>query len=487
MKNQHQLLNILWILFIFNQHLLTFEGVYGQTTANNIVGYLQASSSKNQIGGSNAKTVTYNLVDGLKSYTLNSDGTFAPQTGGTFFGVFAAQIGSPSRNGEGDVRIWTRTGNSNNPNSNSVQTVERGSTSVLVYQTTFEAPAGRSLSVVFSASTTNPCTSLGLIPATPENEPLVPGIISSVIQLSSANKKISYAELSSSQTQLGNPTSKVIRLDTIGGSNAIGLASAAQDGSVKFIQSGVYFVIACAQAGSINNPNTDGEVRLWMRLNQVNIPNSNTIQTIRNGVTAVLVSQGIIKVKANDELQLAFSSTNNKLGIIASTPANEPAVPSMIFSTFRLDTTDSSVAYTQLSSSNSQWGCLTPQVITLNNNDGSNRITNNNGVIRFQRAGTYFVMAAAQVGSLNNQGVGDVRLWMRLNAVDITNSNTIQTVNRDTAVLVSQSVLELQANDRLQLIFSTDVTKGTLGLVASTPSGEPTVPSMIFSAFQSRF
>ena len=487
MKKQHQLLNILWMLFILNKHLSTIEGVSGQPTANNNVGYLQASSSKNQLGGPNAKTVTYNLVDGLKNYTLNSNGTFASQTGGTFFGVFAAQIGSPSRNGEGDVRIWTRTGNNNNPNSNSVQTVERGSTSVLVYQTTFEAPAGLLSSVVFSTSTVNPCTSLGLIATAPENEPLVPSVISSVIQLSNPNKRIPYAELSSSQTQLGNPSPKVIRLDTIGGSNAIGTATIAQDGVIKYNQAGVYFVIACAQTGSTNNPNANGEVRLWMQLNQVNIPNSNTIQTIRNGVTAVLVSQGIITVEANDKLQLAFSSTNNKLGIIASTPANEPAVPSMIFSTFRLDTKDSSVAYAQISSSNSQWGCLTPQAINLNNNDGSNRITNNNGIIRFQRAGTYFLMAAAQVGSLNDQGVGDVRLWMRLNGADIANSNTIQTVNRDTAVLVSQTVLEVQAGDQIQLIFSSDVTKGTLGVVASTPSGEPTVPSMIFSAFQSSF
>ena len=119
--------------------------------------------------------------------------------------------------------------------------------------------------------------------------------------------------------------------------------------------------------------------------------------------------------------------------------------------------------------------------------DGSQYVTNNNGTILFNASGTYFLMAAAQVGSDGGGGLGDVHLWFRLNGQDMNNSNTIQTVNNDTAVLVCQTAVILQIGDQLQLIFSTDVTTGTLGIVATQPQNEPTVPSMIFSAFRSSY
>jgi len=51
-----------------------------------------------------------------------------------------------------------------------------------------------------------------------------------------------------------------------------------------------------------------------------------------------------------------------------------------------------------------------------------------------------------------------------------------------TAVLVCQGVGELKAGDRLQLLQS--ATGSNVGMVASTPRGEPVVPSMIFSVFR---
>lgn len=105
----------------------------------------------------------------------------------------------------------------------------------------------------------------------------------------------------------------------------------------------------------------------------------------------------------------------------------------------------------------------------------------------YNEAGLYFAIASAQVGSDNEQGIGDVHLRMKLNGEDMANSSAIQTINGNTAVLICQTIAEIKIGDQLQIMFSTDVTKGKLGLVAPKPNDEPLVPSIIFSAFKSSF
>ena len=224
----------------------------------------------------------------------------------------------------------------------------------------------------------------------------------------------------------------------------------------------------------------------WLQLGGVAIKNSNTIQSVRNNETAVLVTQTIFRAEANQKLQIMFSSTNDKLGLIASTPRGEPTVPSMIFILVELRNQRESIPYAQFSSSESQWGCSTPKSVRIANNDDSKRIRNGGDFIEFLDAGTYFLMAAAQVGSFEGQGIGDVHLWMRLNGEDMANSNAIETIFKtDTAVLVSQTVVVLEAGDKVQVMFSTDATEGKLGFVFTEAGGEPAVPSIIFSAFKS--
>lgn len=432
--------------------------------------------------------MTYTGVDSLNLYTVFKNGTVSYRTAGIYFGIYAGQIGSPRGNGVGDIHIWSRRNNQDEANSNSIQTVERGGTSVLVFSTVFQTQAYRQSSVAFSATVPNPCTTLGLIATDFGYEPVVPSIISSEIQLSNLNTPVNYAGLTSSQTQLGSLASQAVTLNVQGDIRGVGTTTTGADGYIEFTESKLYFAIACGQVGRALSSLAEGEVHLWWQLNQDSIPNSNTIQNTRGGSTAVLVSQGIVSVKANDKLKVMFSSTDSNLGLIASTPANEPAVPSLILVLFELDGQQKSLPYAQFSSLVSQPGCLTARAVQLGNDDGSRRITFNNDIIRFQESGIYFLMGAAQVGSFSAQSVGDVHLWMRLNQEDMANSNTIQTiVNKDTAVLVCQTVVVLKAGDQLQLMFSTDVTTGTLGLVATKPPNEPWVPSMIFSAFKSKF
>jgi hypothetical protein len=141
--------------------------------------------------------------------------------------------------------------------------------------------------------------------------------------------------------------------------------------------------------------------------------------------------------------------------------------------------------YAQLSSSQVQLGGATPKVVQLDQDDAVKGISNSQGLVTFNEAGAYFVMAAAQVGSADGKGQGTVRLWMRKNGRDVENSNSMHTiVPAFTAVLVSQGVLEIKAGDTMEMVYSVSTTSGNLGLIASTPEGEPMVPSMIFTAFK---
>ncbi len=128
--------------------------------------------------------------------------------------------------------------------------------------------------------------------------------------------------------------------------------------------------------------------------------------------------------------------------------------------------------YAQLSSSENQLGSTTPKVVTLNQEDAVKGISNDKGVVTFKEAGTYFVMAAAQVGSAGGNGKGTVRLWMRQNGQEVANSNTEQTIMPGfTAVLVCQGVAEIKAGDKLELVFAVSTAGENLGLIASKPEG----------------
>lgn len=98
------------------------------------------------------------------------------------------------------------------------------------------------------------------------------------------------------------------------------------------LKGGDYFVIAAAQVGG----STAGNIWLWVRLNGKDVPDSNSIQNIPSkDFTTVLVSQGEMTLKAGDVIEIMYQSSAPGLGVIATKPANMPAVPSMIFTVFK--------------------------------------------------------------------------------------------------------------------------------------------------------
>ena len=122
-----------------------------------------------------------------------------------------------------------------------------------------------------------------------------------------------------------------------------------------------------------------------------------------------------------------------------------------------------------------------PKVVTMNSTDGAKNIKMEKGVVRVNENGAFFIIAAAQVGG---KGKGLVRMWMRVNGKDVDNSNTEQLIADPsfTAVLVSQGVAELKRGDRVAVVFSGS--EPGVGLVVKKPTGEPVVPSIIFSGWR---
>lgn len=122
-----------------------------------------------------------------------------------------------------------------------------------------------------------------------------------------------------------------------------------------------------------------------------------------------------------------------------------------------------------------------PKVITMNSTDAASGITNDKGVVTITEDGTYFVLAAAQVGGKIK---GYVRMWERVNGKDVDNSNTEQLISEAgfTTVLVCQGVSEFKKGDKVEMVYSASAPG--LGLVTHKPNGEPLVTSMIFSAFK---
>jgi hypothetical protein len=138
--------------------------------------------------------------------------------------------------------------------------------------------------------------------------------------------------------------------------------------------------------------------------------------------------------------------------------------------------------FLQASSTESQFAPDTkPKVVTMNSTDAALGMTNENGVVVIPEDGTYFLMAAAQIGGKSK---GNVRLWMQVNGADVGNSNTEQSITDPalTAVLVCQGLATLKKGDKVVAAFSS--TSPDTGLVVSSPAGEPVVPAIIFSAFK---
>jgi hypothetical protein len=106
-------------------------------------------------------------------------------------------------------------------------------------------------------------------------------------------------------------------------------------GVVVLDQTGTYFTIVGVQVGSRGGT---GLVRLWFQTNGKDVDNSNCEQMVPDkDYTTVMISQGVGEYKKGDKVNAMISGSAPGIGLVYKKPAGEPAVPSVIFSAWKID------------------------------------------------------------------------------------------------------------------------------------------------------
>lgn len=149
-----------------------------------------------------------------------------------------------------------------------------------------------------------------------------------------------YAQLSSASTQLPKDSTPLI-VSMESNDSLSGLVHSDKDksGEITVKTAGVYFVVAAAQVGK-ETGESDEYVDIWLKQNGKDVDNSGCRQAIKDPkFTTVLVSQGIAECKAGDVFSVAVSASSpgKGLGIVAMKPKGEPAIPSIIFSMYKIN------------------------------------------------------------------------------------------------------------------------------------------------------
>ena len=147
--------------------------------------------------------------------------------------------------------------------------------------------------------------------------------------------------------------------------------------------------------------------------------------------------------------------------------------------------------HAQISSTVTQQPIVTtPVAVTMNQNDDLSGITHSTTVnsdrIIIRKKTSYFILAAAQVGKTLGTTNVNIDIWLRKNGVDVPNSNTRAGIvlSTDTQVLVSQTIVDMNKDDYFQVMLSVSTLAQGAGIIASFPSGEPTIPSIIVSIYE---
>jgi len=145
------------------------------------------------------------------------------------------------------------------------------------------------------------------------------------------------------------------------------------------------------------------------------------------------------------------------------------------------------VDYAQLSSTEDQRPTVTtPVQVTLNQNDsisGVEHSAEQPGTVRINESGIYVLIAAPQVGRTSGKENRFVDFWLRKNGTDIANSNVRVVVGDKGSkdVIVNQAMMPFDAGDLINVMMSVEVPDEGLGIEAIHPTGEPLIPSIIFS------
>jgi hypothetical protein len=98
----------------------------------------------------------------------------------------------------------------------------------------------------------------------------------------------------------------------------------------------------------------------------------------------------------------------------------------------------------------------------------------------------YFIIGGPQIGKTSGDQPRWVDFWLRVNNVDLPNSNIRYTIkeNHQKDVIILQVLTRLNQGDTVNMMMSIEKTGEGLGIEAIQPAGEPLVPSIILTIMQ---
>jgi hypothetical protein len=117
---------------------------------------------------------------------------------------------------------------------------------------------------------------------------------------------------------------------------------------------------------------------------------------------------------------------------------------------------------------------------------GVHTIDFNKGDIIIRQSGMYLIIAGPQLGKVRGATPRWIDLWLRVNNIDVPNSN-IRTViidPQEKTVGIMNSVLPLNRGDTLNIVMAAETIEEGMGLETIAPDGEPTIPSIIVTVVQ---
>ena len=148
-----------------------------------------------------------------------------------------------------------------------------------------------------------------------------------------------YAQLSSSMSQKASLTGTLVTMDSNDALGGLEHDDKGKGSDITIKTDGVYFMVAAIQVAK-ETGDADDYIDVWMKQNGKDVDNSGCRQVIKDPkFTTVLVCQGIAECKAGDKFNVVISSNtaDSGVGIVKIAPKGEPAIPSIIFSIYKIN------------------------------------------------------------------------------------------------------------------------------------------------------
>ncbi len=117
---------------------------------------------------------------------------------------------------------------------------------------------------------------------------------------------------------------------------------------------------------------------------------------------------------------------------------------------------------------------------------GTHSIDFDRGDILIKQSGMYLIIAAPQVGKYRGTKNRWIDFWLRVNNVDLANSNIrrILTDSQEKDVIPLNAVTALNRGDTLNIMMAAESDSEGIGIENIEPFGAPVIPSIIVTIVQ---